>query len=276
MNSRGRPLHVFRRRIGHRSPAARTRYEERPPPNSWNAEQMNRSREYVTKNYNRVEREVVDPARTRMDGATYLAWLADNVPHAVRSLRASPAFTIFSAATLAIGIGATTAIFSTVNATLLRRCPIRARAISSTSTPASSMAVSRPACYRPSNRCAERAARHRRARRGHVGAAVRRDAGARRRQPGQRRGERCHRRILRNLRRVDGARAGVHARGAHPGQAAMRRWRASHRTRAWTSLFGATRDSWARPFASSRRRSPSHSSASLRRRSTCRTAAILC
>src|SRR5690349_1863600 len=43
--------------------------------------------------------------------------------YAVRQLARTPVFSLAAAGTLAIGIGATTAIFSTVNATLLRPLP---------------------------------------------------------------------------------------------------------------------------------------------------------
>src|SRR5438093_1269499 len=46
-----------------------------------------------------------------------------DLKYAVRKLWGAPAFTLAAVATLAIGVGATTAVFSTVNATLLRPLP---------------------------------------------------------------------------------------------------------------------------------------------------------
>jgi putative ABC transport system permease protein len=51
--------------------------------------------------------------------------IASNVRLALRSLRRRPAFTLLACATLALGIGATTAMFSVVDAVLIRSLPYR-------------------------------------------------------------------------------------------------------------------------------------------------------
>src|SRR5215510_1771703 len=74
----------------------------------------------------RLKRTCVDLGRKREREMRLTRWfeeLRDDVAGALRQMRASPGFTLVAALTLALGIGANSAIFALADATFLRPLP---------------------------------------------------------------------------------------------------------------------------------------------------------
>ncbi len=76
----------------------------------------------------RTCRRITDRSESHMSSRHWINGMGHDARHSLRLWRRAPLFGLAVVLTMAIGIGATTAIFSVVHAVLLRSLPYRTRA----------------------------------------------------------------------------------------------------------------------------------------------------